>query len=67
MEIKEEPIETDRLAYYVICSCPHCEIDFTIKTMRFELSEMLGTPDHIVSCPVCTCDAVVDDKDEEYI
>jgi len=67
MEIKEEPIKTDRKVYRVHCSCDHCEVDVVITTSSFRLSELLGTPDHPVSCPVCTSDLIVDDKEEEYI
>lgn len=67
MEIKEESIETDRKVYRIICSCDHCNVDFTITTPSFGLSEVLGTPEHPVSCPVCTSDGVVDDKEEDFI
>lgn len=67
MQIKEEPIQTDRLMHRIICSCANCKIDFTINTTCFELSEIIGTPDMPVKCPLCYNPVVVDDKEDEYI
>lgn len=66
MEIREEPIGT-RKVYRIICSCPLCKVDFTITTNSEYLCEIIGTPDMAARCPFCTGEAIVDDKEEDYI
>lgn len=67
MEIKEELIETDRKVYRIICSHAECGVDFTISTGSYILSEVLGTPGMRVYCPLCKVEAIVDDKEEDFI
>jgi hypothetical protein len=65
--IEEEVIVTDRHMYFILGSCPLCRIDFTIKTRCYGLSEIIGTLDIPVHCPLCKNEAIVDDKEDEYI